>query len=229
MDILVPKRVIMIKLLYFSKRRWQLYGVNSQFPVLGSQRHHVSPRASFMSGSSGSFPTLGSVLNLRPPGFEVRILCLENSVIWLSSRHPQELLLAQFSLYVHKSGLSSQSFNFLVKHVKMCDWFPYYELVYQILRLAGYLSGVVIISQSPQLQVLLSCVLDYTLSSPVTYYATLKMFTNSCHRSRRLCSAMKVYFTQWSTFTKESCEYQSISLCKDLAALYWSLYHWKWF
>ena len=32
-----------------------------------------------------------------------------------SSHHPQEVLLAQFSLYVHKGGLKPDSFHFLPK------------------------------------------------------------------------------------------------------------------
>ena len=31
-----------------------------------------------------------------------------------SSHHPQEVLLAQFSLYVHKGGLKPDSFHFLL-------------------------------------------------------------------------------------------------------------------
>ena len=36
------------------------------------------------------------------------------SCVWraVSSHHPQEVLLAQFSLYVHKSGLKPDSFHF---------------------------------------------------------------------------------------------------------------------
>ena len=36
------------------------------------------------------------------------------SCVWraVSSHHPQEALLAQFSMYVHKSGLKPDSFNF---------------------------------------------------------------------------------------------------------------------
>ena len=50
-----------------------------------------------------------SVLVLRPPRPEFII----NSV-WraVSSHHPQEDLLAQFSLHVHKSGLKPHSFHF---------------------------------------------------------------------------------------------------------------------
>ena len=43
------------------------------------------------------------------------------SCVWrtVSSHHPQEALLAQFILYVHKGGLKPDSFNFLaVKHCK---------------------------------------------------------------------------------------------------------------
>ena len=57
-----------------------------------------------------------SVLPLRPPGLECRILCLEGSVISDSSHRPQEVLLTHFSLYVYNyCGLKSNSFihNFM--------------------------------------------------------------------------------------------------------------------
>ena len=53
----------------------------------------------------------GSVLGLRPPSLEFRILCLEDSVISFIY-YPQEVLLAKFSLYVHKGGLKPDSFHF---------------------------------------------------------------------------------------------------------------------
>ena len=45
--------------------------------------------------------------------------CVWKPVSFHSSHHPQEVLLAQFSLYVHKSGLKPDSFNliFLTKSV----------------------------------------------------------------------------------------------------------------
>ena len=46
------------------------------------------------------------MLGLRPPGFELQIMCLEGSVISPSSG-------AQFSLYVHKSGVKPDSFHFI--------------------------------------------------------------------------------------------------------------------
>ena len=52
----------------------------------------------------------GSVLGLRPPRFEFRILCLEGSVISFISLS-QEFLQAQFSLCVHKDGLKPHSFH----------------------------------------------------------------------------------------------------------------------
>ena len=39
--------------------------------------------------------------------------CVWRAVSSHSSRHPQEVLLAQFSLYVHKSGLKPDSFHFV--------------------------------------------------------------------------------------------------------------------
>ena len=52
-----------------------------------------------------------------------------------SSHHPQEVLLAQFSLYVHKGGLKPDSFHFILRlnsidsqaHVQCC-WKLLYEL-----------------------------------------------------------------------------------------------------
>ena len=38
--------------------------------------------------------------------------CVWRTVSSHSSHHPQEVLLAQFSLYVHKGGLKPDSFNF---------------------------------------------------------------------------------------------------------------------
>ena len=42
--------------------------------------------------------------------------CVWRAVSAQSSHHPQEVLLAQFSLYVHKGGLKPDSFHFLVQH-----------------------------------------------------------------------------------------------------------------
>ena len=41
--------------------------------------------------------------------------CVWRTVSSQSSHHPQEVLLAQFSLYVHKGGLKPDSFHFKVK------------------------------------------------------------------------------------------------------------------
>ena len=53
--------------------------------------------------------------------------CVWRTVSSQSSHHPQEVLLAQFSLYVHKGGLKPDSFHFISflklldpKHVLIC-------------------------------------------------------------------------------------------------------------
>ena len=43
--------------------------------------------------------------------------CVWRTVSSQSSHHPQEVLLAQFSLYVHKGGLKPDSFHFISKGV----------------------------------------------------------------------------------------------------------------
>ena len=43
--------------------------------------------------------------------------CVWRTVSSQSSHHPQEVLLAQFSLYVHKGGLKPDSFHFVLRAV----------------------------------------------------------------------------------------------------------------
>ena len=50
--------------------------------------------------------------------------CVWGTVSSQSSHHPQEVLLAQFSLYVHKGGLKPDSFHF------GCSWLEVYDCKY---------------------------------------------------------------------------------------------------
>ena len=43
--------------------------------------------------------------------------CVWRTVSSLSSHHPQEVFLAQFSLYVHKGGLKPDSFHFILVYL----------------------------------------------------------------------------------------------------------------
>ena len=45
--------------------------------------------------------------------------CVWRTVSSQSSHHPQEVLLAQFSLYVHKGGLKPDSFHFFFTHLEV--------------------------------------------------------------------------------------------------------------
>ena len=45
--------------------------------------------------------------------------CVWRTVSSQSSHHPQEVLLAQFSLYVHKGGLKPDSFHFFTSVVSL--------------------------------------------------------------------------------------------------------------
>ena len=48
--------------------------------------------------------------------------CVWRTVSSQSSHHPQEVLLAQFSLYVHKGGLKPDSFHFHFLHASRPCW-----------------------------------------------------------------------------------------------------------
>ena len=107
---------------------------------LGWGPRAVVSTAAFHASVRGSFPGLGGLketkMFLPHPRVKVSIVgslrdrevacsasdrqglnfefCVWRAVSSHSSHHPQEVLLAQFSLYVHKSGLKPDSFHFLL-------------------------------------------------------------------------------------------------------------------
>ena len=61
-------------------------------------------------GSLRDREVAGSASDRQGSNFES---CVWRTVSSQSSHHPQEVLLAQFSLYVHKGGLKPDSFHFI--------------------------------------------------------------------------------------------------------------------
>ena len=58
--------------------------------------------------------------------------CVWRTVSSHSSHHPQEVLLAQFNLYVHKGGIKPDSFHFLLQHGSQFAYCHLERLVLQI-------------------------------------------------------------------------------------------------
>ena len=58
--------------------------------------------------------------------------CVWRTVSSQSSHHPQEVLLAQFSLYVHKGGLKPDSFHFVDLHLSNLNNFHSLEVVNRV-------------------------------------------------------------------------------------------------
>ena len=60
--------------------------------------------------------------------------CVWRTVSSQSSHHPQEVLLAQFSLYVHKGGLKPDSFHFIFTLIcqshGLCSMIDYWHIRY---------------------------------------------------------------------------------------------------
>ena len=109
--------------------------------TLGGGPRVVVSTAAFHARDRGSVPGLGGLketkLFLPHPRVKVSIVgslrdrevacsasdrqgsnfesCVWRTVSSQSSHHPQEVLLAQFSLYVHKGGLKPDSFHFLLE------------------------------------------------------------------------------------------------------------------
>ena len=108
--------------------------------LLGGGRRVVVSTAAFHARVRGSVPGLGGLKEtqtfLPHPRVKVSIVgsfrdrevacsasdrqgsnfesCVWRTVSSQSSHHPQEVLLAQFSLYVHKGGLKPDSFHFIL-------------------------------------------------------------------------------------------------------------------
>ena len=110
--------------------------------------------AAFQAKARGSFPSLGGLketkMFLPHPLVKLSIVgslrdreiacsasdrqgsnfesCVWRAVLSRSSHRPQEVLLAQFSLYVHKSSLMPDSFHFICDHINpfICDTFQTY-------------------------------------------------------------------------------------------------------
>ena len=120
--------------------------------VLGGGPRVVVSTAAFHARVRGSVPGFGGLketkLFLPHPRVKVSIVgslrdrevacsasdrqgsnfesCVWRTVSSQSSHHPQEVLLAQFSLYVHKGGLKPDSFHFCL----MCFTWLMYKSVY---------------------------------------------------------------------------------------------------
>ena len=112
------------------------------FDVPGGGPRIVVSTAAFHARVRGSVPGLGGLketkMFLPHPRVKVSIVgslsdrevacsasdrqgsnfesCVWRTVSSQSSHHPQEVLLAQFSLYVHKGGLKPDSFHFISFH-----------------------------------------------------------------------------------------------------------------
>ena len=59
------------------------------------------------------------------------------SCVWrtVSSHHPQEVLLAQFSLYVHKGGLKPDSFHFIFTNFSRSDLWEFMLQFYSMAKI----------------------------------------------------------------------------------------------
>ena len=110
-----------------------IWGIHYFITKLGGGPRVVVSTAAFHARVWGSVPGLGGLeetkMFLPHPRVKVSIVgtlrdrevaCSASdgleSCVWrtVSSHHPQEVLLAQFSLYVHKGGLKHDSFHFIL-------------------------------------------------------------------------------------------------------------------
>ena len=85
--------------------QWIDFAGNAGNKIVGS-----NPTSAMMGNLSAARPRVAcSASDRQGSNFES---CVWRTVSSQSSHHPQEVLLAQFSLYVHKGGLKPDSFYF---------------------------------------------------------------------------------------------------------------------
>ena len=107
----VPYRVVVSTAVFHAR-------VRSSFPCLGGLKEtqmflpHPLVKLSIV-GSLRDREVACSASDRQDLNFE---FCVWRAVSSHSSHHPREVLLAQFSLYVHKNGLQPDSFHFIVMH-----------------------------------------------------------------------------------------------------------------
>ena len=88
-------------------------GVRGSVRGLGGLKKQMflpHPRGESHSGGASVTEVACSASDRQGSNFE---FCVWRTAVPQSSRHPQEVLLAQFSLYVHKGGLKPDSFHFI--------------------------------------------------------------------------------------------------------------------
>ena len=79
---------------------------------------HLSVHSASQTGSLRDREVAWSASDRQGSNFES---CVWRTVSSQSSHHLQEVLLAQFSLYVHKGGLKPDSFHFIFSVTDTCD------------------------------------------------------------------------------------------------------------
>ena len=135
-DIFVDQNILGAERLVYSDLR--IYQIFFLHDLVGGGPRVVVSTAAFHARVWGSVPGLGGLketkMFLPHPRVKVSIVgslrdqdvacsasdrqgsnfesCVWRTVSSRSSHHPQEVLLAQFSLYVHKGGLKPDSFHF---------------------------------------------------------------------------------------------------------------------
>ena len=101
--------------------------------------------------------------------------CVWRTVSSQSSHHPQEVLLAQFSLYMHKGGLKPDSFHFICCHILIFDYSAW----------SGY-SYSWRLSMSHCLFITLLCMLFFKAKMLYLLYCTFLYFWLELHFIRKL-------------------------------------------
>ena len=135
--------------------------------MLGGGPRVVVSTAAFHARVRGSVPGLGGLketkLFLPHPRVKVSIVgslrdrevacsasdrqgsnfesCVWRTVSSQSSHHPQEVLLAQFSLYVHKGGLKPDSFHFFI-YIYVSFYMINYDCVFSSAQLSHFVMTV---------------------------------------------------------------------------------------
>ena len=165
--------------------------------------------------------------------------CVWRTVSSQSSHHPQEVLLAQFSLYVHKGGLKPDSFHFMSSVMNTFPWdkiiFPYSfikttticihirDTCSAIINLqCTFVCGVVVISLWLCMNYSLSCL--YTIILLIHCFSTLRSWDINNHKQHK--ASMKPRTCQGRMCIPTTCTYSRdgslvAAACQDGSIQMW--------
>ena len=109
--------------------------------------------------------------------------CVWRTVSSQSSHHPQEVLLAQFSLYVHKGGIKPDSFHFIsFTTIRICEFVQRGDRLYTS-ESDVYIRQILTCKDVPRAEIFKACLFILPLHlRRICGHISANIYCQSCHK-----------------------------------------------